>query len=66
MSAGTLPSSSSGGTDTQSGTGLIDESIYIYLMPEQERINVCYYLNDVWKDVAKQMGYTQNDLIVSF
>lgn len=67
MSAGTVQSSSScGDTDTQTGTELMDESVYVYLMPEQERINVCYYLKDVWEDVAKKMGYTRNDLIVSF
>lgn len=67
MSAGTIPStSSSSGADTQTGTVTVDESIYIYLIPEQDRINICYYLNDVWEDVAKKMGYTRNDLIVSY
>lgn len=63
MSAGTIPSSSSSsGTDTQSSTQPIDQSVYVYLLPEQDRINVCCYLDDVWEEVAKKMGYTRNDL----
>lgn len=62
-----MPSSSSNGdTDSQSGTETMDESDYIYLISEQERINICYYLNDIWEDAAKKMGYTQSDIIVSW
>lgn len=67
MSADTVPSSSSNGdSDSQSGTETMDESDYIYLISEQERINICYYLNDIWEDAAKKMGYTQSDIIVSW
>lgn len=67
MSAGTASSSpSSSDTNSQSGTEVMDESIYTYLIPEQERTNVCYYLTDLWEEAAKKMGYTQNDIIVSF
>lgn len=66
MSADTAPSSSSNGdTDPQSGTEMMDQSIYVYLIPEQERTNVCYYLNDIWEKAAEKMGYTPNDIIVS-
>lgn len=67
MSADTAPSSSSNGdTDPQSGTEMMDQSVYVYLIPEQERTNVCYYLNDIWEEAAKKMGYSPNDIIVSF
>lgn len=46
MSAGTVPSSSSsGGSQSQSGTEAMDQSAYIYTLPENERIIVCHYLN---------------------
>lgn len=46
MSAGTVPSgSSSGGSQLQSGTEAMDQSAYIYTLPENERIIVCHYLN---------------------
>lgn len=67
MSAGTVPSSSSNGdTDSQSGTEVMDQSDYIYMISEDERINICYYLNDLWEDAARKMGYTASDIIVSF
>lgn len=66
MSADTVPSTSSnGGTRSQSSTEMMDQSDYIYMIPEQERINICYYLNEIWEDAAKKMGYTQSDIIVS-
>lgn len=68
MSAGTEPSSSSGGNDSQSGTQAMDRSIYVYQIPESTRISVCYYLdqNNVWEEAARKMGYNdENDLIVS-
>lgn len=68
MSAGTVPSSSSGCGDSQSGTETIDRSIYVYLIPQTERDHICYHLdqNNVWEQAALAMGYTTNDIIVSF
>lgn len=66
MSADTVPSSSSNGdTRSQSGTEMMDQSDYIYMIPEQERANICYYLNEIWEEAAKKMGYTPSDIIVS-
>lgn len=66
MSADTVPSSSSNGDSrSQSGTEMMDQSDYIYMIPEQERINICYYLNEIWEEAAKKMGYTPSDIIVS-
>lgn len=66
MSAGTATSSSSNSdTNSQSGTEIMDESDYIYKLPQQERNNVCYYLQDIWEEAAKKMGYTSKDIIVS-
>lgn len=66
MSASSVPSSSSqGDSRSQSDTEMMDQSDFIYMIPEQERINICYYLNDIWEEAAKKMGYTQSDIIVS-
>lgn len=67
MSAGTVPSSSSGGSnESQTSTGAMDK--YIYEINESERIHVCHYLEQqsVWEEAAKNMGYTKSDCIVSF
>lgn len=69
MSADTVPSSSrSGGNDSQTSTeATMDESKKVYEIPQNERINVCYHLDqsNVWEDVAKKMGYEDGDIIVS-
>lgn len=67
MSACTVPSSSSGGSQTGSktSTGTIDK--YIYEINESERLHVCHHLDQesVWEEAAKNMGYKESDFIVS-
>lgn len=68
MSAGTVPSSSSSAAHkSQSGTQEMDSTIYIYEIPESERINLCYYIDQsgAWEEVAKRMGYDTASIIVS-
>lgn len=69
MSAGTVSSSSDNvRNDSQSGTGqLMDQSIYVYHIPEKERINICYYLdqNNMWEVAAQEMGYGISDMVAS-
>ncbi|XP_055294850.1 serine/threonine-protein kinase pelle-like [Sitodiplosis mosellana] len=67
MSAETLPSNSSSDRgESQSGTEeAMDVSAYVRALPEDERINLCYHLdqNNAWEKVARQMGYTLNDIM---
>lgn len=68
MSDGTVPSSSSGiRNDSQSDTEAVDRSAFVYDIPQDERITVCYYLdqNNVWEEAARKMGYNLTDIIVS-
>lgn len=68
MSAGTVSTGSSNiRSDSQSGTGrIMDQSIHVYNLPEKERINVCYWLDqsNVWEKTAQLMGYGISDLVV--
>lgn len=45
----------------------MDSTIYIYEIPESERINLCYYIDQsgAWEEVAKRMGYDTASIIVS-
>lgn len=69
MSASTVPSSSSNSSHgMQTGTEAMDNSDYIYLIPDRELSIVCYHLDqdNVWEELARQMGYnTTDDIIVS-
>ncbi|XP_031635930.1 serine/threonine-protein kinase pelle-like [Contarinia nasturtii] len=65
MSAGTVASTSSSGGDSQPNTETIDRSIYVYLIPQNDRMHICYHLdqNNVWEQAAIEMGYATNDII---
>lgn len=45
----------------------IDNTIYVYDIPTDEYINVCYFLhkNNLWIEAARQMGYSDMDIVVS-
>lgn len=47
--------------------GQIDNSIYVYDIPIDEYINVCYFLqkNNIWIEAARRMGYSDINIVVS-
>lgn len=68
MSTSTAKSSSNSSAGSQSGTEIIDNSIPIHELPNTQ-LNLIYdhlNQNDVWEDAARQMGYSNNDIFVSF
>lgn len=68
MSTSTVKSSSSSSAGSQSGTEVIDNSIFIHELPNTQ-LNLVYdhlNQNDVWEEAARQMGYSANDIFVSF
>lgn len=44
----------------------IDNSIYVYNIPMDEYINVCYFLqkNNLWIEAGHRMGYSDVDIRV--
>lgn len=67
MSAETVKSSSNPSDQTPRSTEPMDDSDYVYNIPSNERISVCYFLDqyELWEAAARKMGYSEMDIIVS-
>lgn len=62
------PSSSCNANNACGTQKIIDDKMYTYDMPLMIQRNLCLILDEqnVWEDLAYQMGYTKKDVDVSF
>lgn len=66
-SAGGSGSGGGNGSEITQSTGFVDQSCYIYQIPQSQYIFVCACLNAnvPWKDLAHEMQFRESDLLVS-
>lgn len=68
MSASSTQKSSSGEVSgSQRNTGYIDDSIYIYEIPQSQYSFVCACLNTnvPWEEIAREMQFNEMHILVS-